>query len=42
MDEVVSLLTNEAFFTGVYMGVILMIPVALWALVCVLINRSLF
>lgn len=33
-------INNEAFWTGVYMGVLFLSPVALWALVCAIMNRS--
>lgn len=36
----VTEMTNEAFWTGVYLAVLWLSPVALWALVCHLINRS--
>ena len=38
--ELVTEATNEAFWTGVYVAVIFLIPVALWSFVCHVLNRS--
>lgn len=36
----VTELTNEAFFTGIYIALMMLLWVAAWSLVCHLINRG--
>ena len=33
-------MAQQAFFSGIYIGIIFLFPIALWALVCAIINRS--
>lgn len=33
-------MAQEAFFSGIHIGIIFLFPIALWALVCAIMNRS--
>jgi hypothetical protein len=33
-------MAQDAFFSGVYIGITFLFPIALWALVCAIMNRS--